>query len=64
MKKAAKCGFFAVFYNFSIHFILFDILIKMKIIEKTPTLEGFSDIIYLMRIKLKNKTMDKLKSLF
>jgi len=51
--------FLAIFYKLSIHFGFIDILIKMKNIEKTPILEGFSGMIYLMRIKLKNKTMDK-----
>ncbi len=51
--------FLAIFYKLSIAFQFIDILAIFVFVQLLPILEGLRSMIYLMLIKLKNKTMDK-----
>lgn len=51
--------FLAIFYKLSIAIQLIDILTLYDFLEFSAIIGGFKWVIYLMLIKLKNKTMDK-----
>jgi hypothetical protein len=59
IKGREKRLFLAIFYKLSIRIQIIDFLCILKFVQFLLILGEFRGVIYLMRIKLKNKTMDK-----